>query len=62
MSFLRKRTNNLNRFFFQKFQQQVSQAPGYKPLLSYEDFLKIIEMNANQEAKENKETSQNTNE
>lgn len=45
MSFLRKRNNSINRHFFQKFQQQVSQAPGFKPLLSYEDFLKIIEMN-----------------
>lgn len=45
MSFLHKRTNKLNRFFFQKFQQQVSKASGYQPLLSYEDFLKIMEAN-----------------
>ena len=45
MSFLRQRSNKTNRFFFQQFQKQVSQAPGYKPLLSYEDFLKIVEMN-----------------
>ena len=45
MSFLRTRTNQINRDFFQKFQNQISQAPGFKPLLSYEDFLKIIELN-----------------
>lgn len=43
MSFLTTRKNNLNRFFFQKFQEQVSKAPGYKPILSYEDFLKLVE-------------------
>ena len=43
MSFLRQRKNKLNQFFFAKFQQQVSKASGYKPLLSYEDFLKILE-------------------
>ena len=45
MSFLHKRTNKLNRFFFQKFQQQVSKASGYTPALSYEDFIKIIAEN-----------------
>lgn len=58
MSFLRQRSNKLNRFFFQKMQQQISQAPSYKPILSYEDFLKIIEIN-NQE---NKEITQKTDE
>lgn len=52
MSFLRKRNNPINRHFFQKFQQQVSQAPGFKPLLSYEDFLKIIEMNTKAQAQD----------
>lgn len=45
MSFLNTRRNHpLNRMFFQKFQEQVSKAPGYKPFLSYEDFLKLVEM------------------
>lgn len=59
MSFLRKRTNQANRDFFQKFQNQVSQASGFKPLLSYEDFLKIIELN---KQAENTETATKTDE
>lgn len=59
MSYLRGRSNTLNRFFFQKFQQQVSQAPGFKPLLSYEDFLKILEINKQAETPE---TPEKTNE
>ena len=43
MSFLRRRGNELNRMFFMKFQQQVSQAPGFKPLLSQEDFNRMFE-------------------
>lgn len=43
MSFLRTRRNSLNSFFFQKFQAQVSQAPGFKPMLSYEDFLRLVQ-------------------
>lgn len=45
MSFLTKRTNPLNRFFFQKMQEQISKAPGFKPLLSYEDFEKLVNEN-----------------
>ncbi len=45
MSFLRKRTNKVNVEFFSKFQREISKAPGFKPLLSYEDFLKIIDEN-----------------
>lgn len=59
MSFLRTRTNQINRDFFQKFQNQISQAPGFKPLLSYEDFLKIIELN---NKAENTETPKKTDE
>lgn len=59
MSFLTTRKNNLNRFFFQKFQEQVSKAPGYKPLFTYEDFLKMIEVN---KAKENSTTTETTDE
>lgn len=43
MSFLRTRKNEINRNFFQKFQNQVSKAPGFKPILSYEDFLKLVQ-------------------
>jgi len=59
MSFLTKRKNNLNRFFFEKFQEQVSKAPGYKPILSYEDFLKLVEYSKTLE--QNKETTETSN-
>ena len=39
----RKSKHPLHRFFFEKFQQQVSQAPGFKPLLSQEDFNRMFE-------------------
>ena len=38
-----KKKHPLQSYFFKKFQEQVSKAPGFKPLLSYEDFLKILE-------------------
>ena len=41
----RKSKHPLHRFFFEKFQQQVSKASGYTPALSYEDFIKIIAEN-----------------
>lgn len=40
--FLKTRKNNLNRFFFQKFQAQVSQAPGFRPMLSEEQFNEMM--------------------
>ena len=47
---LKKRKSNkmktkhpLQSFFFNKFQEQVSKAPGFKPLLSREDFNNIIQ-------------------
>ena len=40
--FTRKRTNPLNSYFFKKFQEQVSKASGFKPVLSYDDFLKMV--------------------
>ena len=40
MSFLRAKKNPLNRFFFTKFQEQVSKASGFAPIFTYEDFLK----------------------
>lgn len=55
MSFLRNRTNKLNNFFFKKFQEQVSQAPGFKPILSYEDFLKIAQYQKEQNPSEIKD-------
>lgn len=57
MSFLRRRTNAINRLFFTKFQEQVSKAPGYKPILSYEDFIKIMAQ-AQKEEETTKETSE----
>ena len=38
-----KKIHPLHKFFFKKFQEQVSKAPGFKPLLSYEDFLSMVE-------------------
>lgn len=39
----RKSKHPLHRFFFEKFQAQVSKAPGFKPIISQEDFTKMIE-------------------
>ena len=44
MSFLRTKKNPLNRFFFTKFQEQVSKASGFAPIFTYEDFLKLVEL------------------
>ena len=52
MSFLRKRTNKLNNFFFQKFQEQVSQASGFSPLFTMEDFQKLIDEQKKLESEE----------
>lgn len=52
-TFLKSRKNNLHRHFFAKFQEQVSQAPGFKPMLSQDDFMKLVA--AAQEAEKNKE-------
>lgn len=50
MSFLSTKKNPLNRFFFAKFQEQVSKASGYTPIFTYEDFLKLVEAQKKLEA------------
>lgn len=55
-NFLKSRKNTTNRNFFAKFQEQVSQAPGFKPMLSQDDFLKLVA--AAQEAEKTKENLQ----
>lgn len=55
MSFLHKRTNPLNRFFFQKFQEQVSKSSGFQPLFTMEDFKRLMEEQQKLDELENKE-------
>ncbi len=54
-NFLKTRKNNLNRFFFQKFQEQVSQAPGFRPMLSEEQFNKMMKQMMEQKSEDNVE-------
>lgn len=41
--FLKTRKNKLNNFFFQKFQEQVKKSPGFQPVLSEEDFQRMVQ-------------------
>lgn len=54
----KKRTHPLNRLFFENLQEQCSKAPGFKPVFSYEDFQKMLQMyeQLDKEDLENKET------
>ena len=54
-NFLKTRKNNLNRFFFQKFQEQVSQATGFRPMLSEEQFNKMMKQMMEQKSEDNVE-------